>query len=235
MVVDRAVGTTSQGELVDDARAERDLLGTRVLVMSPAGADAGDPRAAGADAWVTKPVGRAALLDGVVHAVARGRDAPLPRGGRHASDPPSNAHGRVLLVEDNKVNQTVALAFLSALGYEADVAVDGLAALDAIEARSYDAVLMDCQMPRMDGYEATREIRRREGAGPRTPIVAMTASAMQSDRDRCLAEGMDDHVPKPVRRDALAAVLSRWIDGPATGGPTAPPVPSVGGRAGRRP
>jgi two-component system sensor histidine kinase/response regulator len=113
------------------------------------------------------------------------------------------------VVEDNEVNQKVAIGLLEQLGYTADIAGDGLVALDALDRRAYDAVLMDCQMPRMDGYQATTAIRRREGAD-HIPIIAMTASAMASDRDHCLAAGMDDHLAKPVRRDSLAAALSRW-------------------------
>jgi PAS domain S-box-containing protein len=116
---------------------------------------------------------------------------------------------RVLIVEDNEVNQRVAAALVERMGYVATVVGDGVAALEALDRHPYDVVLMDCQMPRMDGYEATAEIRRRQGEG-HTPIIAMTASAMASERDRCLAVGMDDHVPKPIRRDALEAALRRW-------------------------
>jgi len=123
---------------------------------------------------------------------------------------PAGAGGKVLIVEDNEVNQRVAAALVERLGYVATVVGDGIAALDALDRHPYDAVLMDCQMPRMDGYEATIEIRRREG-DHRTPIIAMTASAMASERDRCLAVGMDDHLPKPIRREVLEAALTRWV------------------------
>jgi len=109
------------------------------------------------------------------------------------------------------VNQKVALAFLGQLGYRADVAGDGLVALEALARRSYDTILMDCQLPLLDGFETTKEIRRREGEGRHTPIVAMSASGLDSDRDRCISVAMDDHLPKPIYPDALAAVLHRWV------------------------
>jgi CheY-like chemotaxis protein len=100
---------------------------------------------------------------------------------------------------------------LETLGYPVDVAADGSEALTALGRIRYAAVLMDCQMPGMDGYEATAEIRRREVEASRTPIIAMTASAMQSDRERCLGVGMDDYISKPMRLEAVADVLERWI------------------------
>jgi len=118
---------------------------------------------------------------------------------------------RVLLAEDNLVNQKVALIMLKKLGIEADVAASGLEALDALVGVSYDLVLMDCQMPGMDGYEATRRIRDRERGSRRLPVVAMTAHAMVGDREKCLEAGMDDHIPKPVRMEALHRALSRWL------------------------
>ncbi len=118
---------------------------------------------------------------------------------------------RVLLAEDNLVNQKVALVMLRKLGIEADLAATGIEALDALVGVSYDLVLMDCQMPEMDGYEATRRIRERERGSRRLPVVAMTASAMVGDRERCLEAGMDDHIPKPVRMDALQRALLRWL------------------------
>ena len=117
----------------------------------------------------------------------------------------------MLLAEDNLVNQKVALVMLRKLGIEADLAVTGIEALDALVGVSYDLVLMDCQMPEMDGYEATRRIRERERGSRRLPVVAMTASAMVGDRERCLEAGMDDHIPKPVRMDALQRALLRWL------------------------
>ena len=118
---------------------------------------------------------------------------------------------RVLVAEDNVVNQKVAVAMLHRLGYDVDVAGDGAQAVMLVADGSYAAVLMDCQMPVMDGYEATAEIRRREGPGTHTPIIAMTAAALVSDQERCLTAGMDGYVAKPVRRAALSAVLDRWV------------------------
>jgi CheY-like chemotaxis protein len=116
-----------------------------------------------------------------------------------------------LVVEDSPVNQVVAVRTLERLGCECDVANDGHEALAALAARSYDAVMMDCQMPGMDGYEATAQLRRREAGGRRTPVIAMTAHAMKGDAERCLAAGMDDYIAKPMRRELLLAALRRWI------------------------
>ena len=113
---------------------------------------------------------------------------------------------RILLVEDNAVNQKLALRVLSLMGYQADVAGNGIEAVDAVERQEYDLVLMDVQMPEMDGLEATRRIRARVEGGPR--IVAMTANAMDGDREACLEAGMDDYVGKPIRVDELVAALA---------------------------
>ena len=126
---------------------------------------------------------------------------------------------RLLVAEDNPVNQKVAVAMLERIGYEAEVAVNGLEAVECITHNKYAAVLMDCQMPEMDGYEATAAIRQREEAdmSDRTPIIAMTAAAMAGDKERCLAAGMDDYIPKPVKLAELHSVLQRWIvDSPAS-------------------
>jgi len=118
---------------------------------------------------------------------------------------------RILLVEDNAVNREVAAGMLENLGYRSEAAVNGLLALEAVAETTYAAVLMDCQMPVMDGLTATQEIRGREaGSGGRMPIIALTANAMEANRERCLAAGMDDFLPKPFTQVQLAAVLGRW-------------------------
>ena len=119
---------------------------------------------------------------------------------------------RVLLAEDNPINQKVATRMLQKLGCNVDLATDGGEAVRLASKAAYDLVLMDCQMPEMDGYEATARIRALPDGHGRMPIVAMTANAMTIDRDRCLHAGMDDHLPKPIHLSALAAALSRWTD-----------------------
>ena len=119
---------------------------------------------------------------------------------------------RLLVVDDNPVNQRVAVRMLEKMGHIVDIADNGIGALAAIGRVKYDAVLMDCQMPEMDGFEATREVRRREGSSRHTIIIAMTAGAMAGDRDKCLAAGMDAYLSKPVKADELAAIVTRSTD-----------------------
>ena len=119
----------------------------------------------------------------------------------------------MLLAEDNLVNKEIALAMLESAGCRVTVADNGRVAVEEWLAQPFELVLMDCQMPELDGFEATREIRTRETAAQaRVPIVALTANAMADDRERCLASGMDDYLPKPFKRSDLMAVLRRWID-----------------------
>jgi CheY-like chemotaxis protein len=121
--------------------------------------------------------------------------------------------GRVLLAEDNVVNQKVAARMLERLGYEVDVAGDGGAALELHGRRRYDLVLLDCQMPVLDGYQSAKAMRERErhSSEDHVPIVALTANAMVEDRARCLGAGMDDYVSKPVRLEDLREILARWV------------------------
>lgn len=139
--------------------------------------------------------------------------AEATRGAAAVSPQPAAAgRCRVLVVDDNALNREIATHLLARLGLAADHAASGLEAIQAVSRGSYDAILMDCQMPQLDGYEATRQIRRREAGGPtRVPIVALTANVLPGDRQLCLDAGMDDYLTKPVRLERLAAVLRRWI------------------------
>lgn len=163
----------------------------------------------GSTFWCTLPLRRATGSDT--------SSATAPAAGQVLTLPPS-VRGRVLVVEDSAVNQLVAVAMLRKLGYRVDVAANGLEALDALERTIYAAVLMDCMMPEMDGYEATASIRRRPGAGGSTPIIAVTANVTEGQRERCLAVGMDDYIAKPFTIDEVGAVLVRWIGGRRTPG-----------------
>ncbi|HIA38753.1 MAG TPA: response regulator [Planctomycetes bacterium] len=128
-----------------------------------------------------------------------------------SGDAPSLMEGvKVLLAEDNIVNQKVAMKMLSTIGCQVDVVANGIEAAAAVKEGDYDIVFMDCQMPELDGYGATREIRSGEAGRMRIPVVAMTANAMQGDREKCIAAGMDDYVSKPVNREELEAVVSKW-------------------------
>jgi len=179
---------------------------------------------AGYSAFITRPVGASKLLDALVIAwelVLAGRVDPERRDthpsglAQLAGDfGPVGYDARVLLAEDNRVNQKVALWMLGKLGCRVDLAENGREAVDLVSRNAYDLVLMDCQMPELDGMEAAVEIRALEdGKDTRLPIVAVTASALQSDRERCLASGMDDHVGKPLRPADLRRVLDRWAPG----------------------
>ncbi len=180
-----------------------------------AGARARHP--AGADRWVARPIRPSQLLQCLRDFLSHGDAArpDLAAGGETMAGAPARLQPqramRVLVVEDNAINQKLALNQLRKLGYIADATDSGRAALDILDRGAYAAVLMDCQMPRMDGYETTAEIRRREAGRRHTIVIAMTAFAQDGARERCLAAGMDDYITKPVRLEALEAALARWV------------------------
>jgi two-component system, sensor histidine kinase and response regulator len=203
-------------ELARTIRIDPSLRGIRLVLLTSLGQlDREDLTAAGIDAALTKPVRQRQLfatLAEVMNITTAGVVAmpPRTRAGARVGRLPTTAE-RILVVEDSAINQKVALGLLQRLGYRADAVANGLEALDALKRIQYAAVLMDCQMPEMDGFEASAEIRRREASAHHTPIIAMTASAMQGDRERCLEAGMDDYVAKPVRLDQIEAALRRWV------------------------
>lgn len=161
--------------------------------------------------------------------------APAPREATPPQAPAADARPAVLLVEDNAVNQRVGQVMLEKRGFRAELASDGHEAVAATARAAYAAVLMDCHMPRLDGYSATREIRLRDAGKARVPIIAMTANAGEGARERCLGAGMDDFISKPVTAEALDEVLRRWLPLYQPAAPRAAPRPEeVGPTSSRR-
>jgi CheY-like chemotaxis protein len=204
------------------------LAGLRLLMLTSAAEVGMTPEtdALGISNRLCKPVRKERLQAAVLEALGSQRgERPLAPGGRSAPGAaqegaagPGEAAGgnvwrpRVLVAEDNLVNQKVATRMLERLGCRVEVRANGKEVLEALGGSDYDLVLMDCQMPEMDGFEATRAIRQAEGAQQRhTPIVAMTASAMAEDRERCLEAGMDGYVSKPMKLEDLRAAVDPWI------------------------
>jgi CheY-like chemotaxis protein/HPt (histidine-containing phosphotransfer) domain-containing protein len=177
--------------------------------------DAREMEEIGFSAYLVKPARQSDLFDSLSAVLARSAvsHAKQRMVTRHVIREMRRGAVRILLAEDNITNQQVALGILKKLGLHADAVVDGVGAIASLETLPYDLVLMDVQMPEMDGFEATRRIRDPESSvlNHRVPIVAMTAHAMQGDRERCLEAGMDDYVTKPISPTALAEVLDRWL------------------------
>lgn len=192
--------------------ADDTIAGLPLIMMSSLGQLSDEEfRAAGLSMRLTKPVKQAQLRESIARVLgaSAGRVVAEPRTSTPVSAPPRPA--RVLIAEDNIVNQRVLTLQLRQLGYHADAVSNGGEAVEAVGRIRYDIVLMDCQMPELDGYAATRLIRQRElSTQIRLPIIAMTASAFAGDREKCLEAGMDDYVSKPVKVAELDAVLARW-------------------------
>jgi CheY-like chemotaxis protein len=200
--------------------ADPGVRGTRLVLLTSAGRPGDAERALGLGiaAYLHKPVRQSQLYDCLATLLAGGAEPPALVTRHSLREEKAHARALVLVAEDNPVNQKVAVRMLEKLGHRADVAANGREALDALARIPYAVVFMDFQMPEMDGIEATIELRRREGTGHHTPVIAMTAAAMPGDRARCLEAGMDDYIAKPVRPAELAAALERWV-GAAAGEP----------------
>lgn len=208
-------------ELARAIRTDGTIAPLRLVLLSAPTKDRNPIRhAEDVDGYLAKPWRQSDLYDCLVTA--------MDRSAIHRVEAPGNAapmlsarrlQGRVLLAEDNLVNQQVAVGMCEAIGLAVEIAANGCEALKALSQSTYDLILMDCHMPEMDGFQATAEIRdheQRTGADERIPIIALTANALQGDRERCLAAGMDDYISKPFTQAKLRAVLTTWLKSPLT-------------------
>ncbi len=241
-VLDLIMPNVDGFELARMIKADPKISSVRMVLLTSAGqrGDGSKARDAGIAAYLTKPVRQSHLFDCLITVLSTPREpakvpdsiAPSTLVTRHTLQEARKMSPKlILLAEDNIVNQKIAVRQLQKLGYRADVVANGREAVEALSRIAYDLVFMDCQMPEMDGYEASAEIRRIEGEVKHTPIVAMTAHALQGDREKCLAAGMDDYVSKPVRVEELIRVLdasfAEVTENQVTGVKTAADAPAV--------
>jgi CheY-like chemotaxis protein len=219
IVLDGQLPKTDAENLAKEIKQDPVGRDAAVILIAPIGRWSAVKRLEGGsiDACLTKPVRQSQLMNALATAWSRKLGKPrveLPAS-RNAAAARRFADRsiRVLVVEDNIVNQKVAGLMLNQMGLRADFAADGREAVQMCSMAPYDVVFMDCQMPRMDGFEATGAIRSREQPGRRTVIIAMTAEAMAGAREECLAAGMDDYIAKPVTGDELLRILEKWLCG----------------------
>jgi CheY-like chemotaxis protein len=204
--------------LAREIRADGSISPTAIIIMSSLGKTTNDSvsMAGEVDACLSKPVRQAQLIECILAVIRRSlqiNDRTAIESDFHAVDTRSRTRSRplrILVAEDNAINQKVALRQLNKLGHAGDAVANGIEAIDALQRVPYDIVFMDCQMPEMDGYQAAREIRRREGSSKHTTIIAMTAHALVGDREKCIAAGMDDYISKPVKTVDLKRIVAKW-------------------------
>jgi len=202
-------------ELAVALRTEAMLPRLPLVMLTPLGHYERDARLSGVVEYLAKPIRRAQLYTRLITVMSASGTIPLPRDLLliHAHEHTMTFHGRVLVAEDNPVNQEVARETLASLGCQIDLAANGEEAVVMASRTAYDLIFMDCQMPVMDGFEATRAIRTREALQQQKhiPVIALTAHAAEGDRKQCLAMGMDDYLSKPFSQEALSTVLRRWL------------------------
>jgi len=175
--------------------------------------EAAEAKKTGFAAYLIKPIRKTDLYQCLLNALVSGTSVPADQNAAVPRAQSTSLSARILLAEDNPVNQEVAQCILQSFGCSVEVAHNGLEALQALEHKTYDLVLMDCMMPEMDGYAATAEIRRRQSAGQLShfPIIALTANALEGDREKCLIAGMDDYLAKPFKAESLGRMLKSWM------------------------
>jgi signal transduction histidine kinase/CheY-like chemotaxis protein len=219
-IIDADLAGVDPAEVARQITSDPDIPAVHIIVLNDGGPSGATATATDGviTAYLAKPVHQSRLYECLTMTMASAPTPAPPPGATTAplsTEPVATAQTRgwrrVLLVEDNEINQMVAVGILTTLGYQTDVANDGVEAVEMAAKDTYAAVLMDCRMPRMDGFSATAELRRQEGDRRHTPIIAMTASALMADRVRCLAAGMDDYITKPVNPAVLETTLNQWI------------------------
>jgi two-component system, sensor histidine kinase and response regulator len=214
-IIDFGLPGMDAHELARAIRARPDIGKTRLVMLTRRHVDLRNAQDAGFNACLVKPVRQTVLYECLVNVMAgRPQEAVAALAApKAATGSTTSVRGNILLVEDNLINQQVALGILQISGYSVTVVNNGREALDEHAQGSFDLILMDCHMPEMDGFEATRAIRLRErsSTGRRIPIIALTANAMAKDREECLNAGMDDHLSKPFNMLALQELLERWM------------------------
>jgi two-component system, sensor histidine kinase and response regulator len=217
-IIDLGLPGMDAVELARTIRAGADIANVRLVMLTRRQVDIKNARDAGIDACLAKPVRQTVLYECLVNVIGGQSQeaAAAPAVSEPVNSAPAGIRGNILLVEDNLINQQVALGILQIQGYSVTVVNNGREALDAYAQGGFDLILMDCHMPEMDGFEATREIRERERSiGTRVPIIALTANAMAQDREECLNVGMDDHLSKPFSMQTLQDMLDRWMPQPS--------------------
>ncbi len=221
-VIDMMMPKMDGMQLALKIKEKKEWSGIRLIMLTSGGirGDGGRAQEIGFDAYLHKPIRQSDLYNAILMVLHGKSDLPdmdTDSGKpdklvtRYAIAEQKKRMTRILLVEDNIINRKVAVLTLKKLGYSADVAHNGKEAVNAVARKKYDVVLMDIQMPEMDGFEATREIRRLNTAARDIPIIAMTANAMKGDREKCLAAGMNDYVTKPINADQLYAALKKQL------------------------
>jgi two-component system sensor histidine kinase/response regulator len=204
-------------ETLRSIKNDSEIKHVAVVILTSIGerGDAARLEAWGCAGYLLKPIKQSQLFDTIVTVLSQNKTETkkrsIPIVTRHTLAEQKRQKVRILVAEDNPMNQKLAVTFLTKAGYSVDAVEDGRMVLEALKSKSYDLILMDVQMPKIDGFEATKIVREMEGERKHTPIIAMTAHAMKGDRERCFQAGMDDYISKPIEREELLETINKWI------------------------
>jgi len=237
LIVDYALTDIDYEMMVSCIKGDPTFEKVRLMLLGPTAILAQSERLAamGFDGCITKPLHAADAID-TLNRLRNGEQGFISRNRKGKGGFQGEMHfpgSRILVVDDNPINREVAGGLLSLIKCGTDFAASGAEALQKAAANTYDVILMDCQMPEMDGYQTTAKLRQMEGSDKRTPVIALTANALEGDRQRCLDAGMDDYLSKPVRPEALQEKFRHWLSKHAVPGTSnAPAAPKAAGAAG---